>query len=457
MKKHTHIFTWAAICGLLLTGCDKYLDISPKGTQLLTTVEDYDQWLNSETLVYGVNQPFGMAINYLTDEVDLVNISTPPTRIEERIYTWGPQFEIDLSSPPLLWGEHYAKINHFNTVLNGIEEATGGTTSEKQSLKAEALLGRALEYFYLLNEYGKPYDPATAEQDLAVPFVTSDDVTQTVPPRNSVAAIYKRIIDDVKDALPHLPENNSTNRFRGSKAAAYSMLARIYFYGGDYAEAGRNAELALTQTRATMIDLNGTLPASDVLSIREDVIYGRLIIGQAPVSLEFMRTFSSDDLRVNLFYTSTDGYTFTIRGGTSFSPALRTPPFTYVNSGTSVQEMKLIIAETAARAGELTIALQHLHEIRENRIDASTYIPFESNDQEAVLQEVLMERRHELAFAGLRWFDMRRLAKEGRMEAVHRYNANGDVVATLEPNSDRYTLQIPLQVINFNPGMEQNP
>src|SRR5690606_8958572 len=151
MKKHTHILTWVAFSCLILTGCDKYLDISPKGTQLLTTVTDYDQWLNSESLVYGVDPAFGYALNYLGDNIDIPNIATPPTTREERIYAWTPQFTVDADAAPALWSDHYAKINHYNTVLLGIDEAIGGTTSEKQSLKAEALLGRALEYFYLLN------------------------------------------------------------------------------------------------------------------------------------------------------------------------------------------------------------------------------------------------------------------------------------------------------------------
>ena len=119
--------------------------------------------------------------------------------------------------------------------------------------------------------------------------------------------------------------------------------------------------------------------------------------------------------------------------------------------------MKLIIAEAAARSGDLTTALQQLDDIRTNRIQASSYVKFQSNNQASVLQAVLGERSNELPFSGLRWFDMRRLDKEGKMNTVYRYDANGNVIATLAPHSPRYTLQIPIQVLAFNPNMQQNP
>ncbi len=444
------------VCCLVFTGCDKYLDITPKGKRLLSTVDDYEQWLNSESLVTGVGYPYAI-INYMGDNVDVLNIKNPPVEEAERIYTWSTQFEMNLSKAPAFWGDHYAKINLFNTVLIGIDEATGGTAIKKRSLRAEALLGRALEYFYLVNEYGKPYDAATADQDLAVPFVTSNDVTQVVPARSTVAVIYKHIIDDINTAIPDLPADNSTNRFRGSTAAAYSLLSRVYFYARNYPEALRYAELALANTRAVMINYNGGFPASNLLSTHADVIYGRMAIGQAPATLEFMRSFAANDLRVRALYQSADNYTFVNRGATSYFPAARTPNLTYVNTGTSVQEMKLIAAESAARANNLEVALQHLDDVRKNRFPAASYVRYTSSNADEVLAEVLKERSHELPYNGLRWFDMRRLNKEGRMGTVTRRNAQGEVVATLEPNSERYTLQIPIQVMSYNPGMQQNP
>lgn len=456
MKCYKNNLILLLFCCVVFTGCDKYLDVTPKGKRLLSTVADYDQWMNDESLIYGIGFPSG-TINFLSDVVDAPNIPNPPKEVAEMVYTWQPQFSTDINVAPAFWGEHYAKINQYNTVLLGIDAAVNGTNSQKRSLKAEALLARALEYFYLVNEYAQPYDSATAAKDLAVPFVTSNDVSQPVPGRSTTAEIYKHIIDDLNAAIPDLPADNIGNRFRGSVAGGYSLLARVYFYARNYAAAQKYAELALENGNAVMIDYNGTLPASDQLSIRQDVIYGRMIVGNNTVTLDYMHTFAGNDLRVRKLFSSLDNYTFTARGATLFFPYRVTPVLTYMNSGTSIQEMKLIVAECAARGNNLALALQQLDEVRKNRFAAAGYVRFESTDKEQVLQEVLMERYHELPFHGLRWFDMRRLDKENRMGTVKRYDAQGNIIATLPPHSARYTLQIPVQVISFNPGMPQNP
>ncbi|SMC45511.1 RagB/SusD family nutrient uptake outer membrane protein [Pedobacter africanus] len=452
MKNFKYILIQLVFSSLVLTGCDKYLDITPKGKTLLTTVTHYDQWLNDNAFFEGAG-----TISYLNDNVDVVSITTPPTIREEFVYTWGEQYSVNVSEAPLFWGDHYAKINLYNTVLVGIDKATGGTTAQKKSLKAEALLGRALEYFYLMNEYCQPYDAATAVQNPGVPFVTSNDVTEKVPSRGTLAELYQHILDDINAAIPDLPLDNSINRFRGSVAAGYSVLARVYFYSRNYAAAKINAELALANTKAVMINYNGTLPLTNLISTHSEVIYGRYVVGNITASLDFMRSFASNDRRVRMLYRSSDGYAFTTRGATLFIPTLITPVLGNVNTGTSVQEMKLIAAEAAARSNDLTTALRYLDEIRVNRFATASYVKYTSAVQEDVLKEVLSERSHELPYNGLRWFDMRRLDQDNRMGTVTRYNAQGGVVATLPPHSNKYTLQIPYQVMSFNPGMQQNP
>ena len=198
-------YVWLFILtGLLfgMTSCNKYLDVKPKGYQLLTSVPDYDQWLNSINVEEAVPTP----LNYFADNVDDPTIvPNAVVSYTELAYTWAPQLTLDPTGSAVILPGHYTTIYYFNTVIQGIDAATGGTDQQKASLKAEAQLGRALEYLYLVNEYGKEYDSATATTDLAIPFVASNDLATPTPPRSTVQQIYDDIIADITAAIPNLP------------------------------------------------------------------------------------------------------------------------------------------------------------------------------------------------------------------------------------------------------------
>lgn len=447
------------LSGLLFVSCDKYLDVKPKGKRLLETTADFDAWLNNVT---SIAQYIPNELNQLNDNLDLPNIKNPPSTVNEWIYTWRRQYADETTSPPVIWKEFYESNYYFNTVLQDIDDASGGTPRQKKSLKAEALLGRAFNYLYLVNLYGKSYHAGTAGEDLSVPFVTSNDLNTPTPSRSSVQEIYDHIIADVTEALPNLPQDNSKNRFRGAVAAGYSVLARTYLYMGDYLNAAKNAQLALDNGTDEVLDYAALPSAAGIkeLVTRPGTIYARLFkttYTQLTPTLDFLKSFDVKDLRLAYYYTSLNDYSFNKRGevyhlgiGVAYSNA-------FPNCGTSVEEMRLILAECAARADDLPKAINELHLLRQARFRAADYQKFESTDKEEILQKILTERSFEFAFNGMRWFDMRRLDAEGRMPDVNRYDGQGNLVATLPQHSPRYVLQIPIQVMYFNPGWPQNP
>jgi starch-binding outer membrane protein, SusD/RagB family len=453
--KQRHIGLSIISCLVLgVTSCNKYLDVKPKGVQLLVTVPDYDQWLNATQLVN--SEP--TILNDFADNVDDPTIvPSNVTSADELAYTWAPQLTLTLTAAAVILPNHYQSIYYFNTVIQGIGAATGGTDQQKASLKAEALLGRALEYLYLVNEYGNEYDAKTAATDLAVPFVSSNDIAVATPPRSTVQQIYDDIVADITAAIPNLPADNSKDRYRGSLAAGYSVLARTYLYMQNYPMAQKYAQLALNNGPNAVQDYNAIQDASGIanLAVRPDAIYARLadsyLSTQIP-TLSFLQSFDVNDIRLQAYYTNVGPLSLVTRGLSVYQPSVALP-----NWGTSVAEMRLIIAEAAARGGDLTTALQQLDAVRKCRIVSSVYQAYQSSNATDVLQKILDERGFEFPYCGMRWFDMRRLNAENLMPAVNRYDAQNNVIATLAPQSPRYTLQIPTQAILYNPGMPQNP
>ena len=64
------------------------------------------------------------------------------------------------------------------------------------------------------------------------------------------------------------------------------------------------------------------------------------------------------------------------------------------------------------------------------------------------------ERRKELIFRGLRWIDIKRLNLEGANIEQRRFLDGKEYI--LEPNSNRYALPLPDDIIRLT-WMEQNP
>mgnify|MGYP003655850958 FL=1 len=71
------------------------------------------------------------------------------------------------------------------------------------------------------------------------------------------------------------------------------------------------------------------------------------------------------------------------------------------------------------------------------------------------MSKILMERRKELLFRGIRWVDLKRLNQEAESaETLERkYNELNPILA---PEDTRYTFLIPPAEINLNPMPQNN-
>jgi hypothetical protein len=427
------------------SACNKFLDVKPKGIIIPELLNDYEAMLNAPEMV----MTFPPTLLYCADDyyefMDALD-RTP----QANAYYWRIKIDDDINNVPAVWGEQYKSVYHANVIINGVLQATDGDLAKKQAVRAEALVIRADSYFTLLTVFAKAYDAATAGKDPGLPLVTATDVTEKTPPRSTLQATLDTMIADLKEADLYLPTTN-IYKYRTTKQAAYGLLSRIYLYMQRYEEAASYATLAL-QASHTLLDYNNYTDAyefpdtevkSDILWMRTS--YDYTIPSGLHFSEELKTYFNANDLRYTLF-TWADNY------GLGFSA-----PTGYANFGITFQEMELTRAEVFARKNNISAAMDIINTFRKKRIAKDAWTPLSAATGEAALQIVLAERRRETMFGGLRWMDMKRLDKEGRMPAVKRINKETQqLIATLEPHSPAYTFEIPARVLQFNPGMERN-
>lgn len=449
----------------MLTGCNDYLDIKPKGEKIPTTVSDYETLLNYES-VQKVSDTYPA---YLTDDVFLPDVAegtaTPGLNSVDQsirnLYLFKKEVFGDAQDDGF-WFASYNRIYYYNTVIDNIMNGDGSDEQQKLSIRAEALISRALEYLYLVNGYAKYYDVRTAESDPGVPLILDEDISKKNLVRASVKDVYAQIQSDLQTALPNLPMQAKGNAFRASKAAGYGVLAKMYLYMGNYAEALKAAN-AVLEMNNSLLDLKkyAVVKAQSSIgrtNVPQDIdnpeniyikfapyVYG--LSSKVFGSDELISLFSEDDMRLQVYFTKnfrnipTDKYVWA--------------PYLRANLAVSSPEIYLIAAECEAREGSVERAMSLINKLRDNRIKNNT--PLVAIDRSDALQKVLEERRRELAMSGMvRYIDLKRLNKESQFAKTVTH-VTGEGTFSLEPNSPLYVLPIPAKVMRFNKNsMQQN-
>lgn len=461
-----NVTTILAICVVvMLTGCNDYLDIKPKGEKIPTTVSDYETLLNYES-VQKVSDTYPA---YLTDDVFLPDVAegtaTPGLNSVDQsirnLYFFKKEVFGDAQDDGF-WFASYNRIYYYNTVIDNIMNADGSDEQQKLSIRAEALISRALEYLYLVNGYAKHYDVRTADTDPGVPLILDEDISKKDLVRASVKDVYAQIQSDLQAALPNLPAQPKGNAFRASKAAGYGILAKMYLYMGNYAEALKAAN-AVLEMNNSLLDLKkyAVVKAQSSIgrtNVPQDIdnpeniyikfapyVYG--LSSKVFGSDELISLFSEDDMRLQVYFTKnfrnipTDKYVWA--------------PYLRANLAVSSPEIYLIAAECEAREGSIERAIALINKLRDNRIKNNTDIV--ATDRNDALQKVLEERRRELAMSGMvRYIDLKRLNQESQFAKTVTH-VTGEGTFSLEPNSPLYVLPIPAKVMRFNKNsMKQN-
>lgn len=166
-----------------------------------------------------------------------------------------------------IWGYSYQTIRYCNLILDGISRSTGMTTPVKNQLSGEAKFFRALMYFNLVNFYGGV--PITSE-------ITELD--NAFKPRATVAEIYAQVFSDLKDAQNLLPATyvgSAALKVRVNKWAATALLAKVYLYNKEYANAEAEATKVIGSGTYNMATLsNAFINTSSETILQLSTLFG---------------------------------------------------------------------------------------------------------------------------------------------------------------------------------------
>jgi hypothetical protein len=450
-----------AIIFFSIAACSKkFLDVTPP-TSLLS-----EQALKTETdlLVATRGMYSGMRAStlYGRDAIlfgdlmaDITYVSPQNSNRFITQYNYSPT----LTSGTGIWTSAYVVILRANKIINA---NVSGSTNVNQ-YKGEAYASRALMYFELTRFFAKPY---TDNPDGSGVSIVLEDDPKLLPKRNTIREVYTQIVSDLNQAISLMTLFTNSSTF--NKNAAKALLAKVYLTMGDYANAKTTAIDVINNSGFSVVTAanyaaywKSASPRTDkvetLFEVTSDLtnnagtdalayIYSQSGYGDMVAAHDFYNSFAAGDVRTSYLVSK-------FRGGEN---AWTVEKYSNTNSTTERDDVKilrmsdvyLIAAEASYRTGNETDAKTYLNYIATRRITGFTGY---TSTGTALLDDVLTERKKELAFEGDRLHTLNRL-KVPIIRGTD-YPASASTIAYWDY---RRILAIPLEEMQANPNMEQN-
>lgn len=444
-----------------LPQCKKdWLDEKPdKKLVVPSTLTDLQALLNNES-VFTISATPAMGEMSCDDYYLMDNIYTNAKDIEKKIYTWAPGDIYSGSVNIADWNAPYQIIYYTNIILETLEtiERNEANKISWDNIKGQALFHRAYANFHLAQIFCKPFNEATANTDPGLILRTKSDVNAPSV-RSTVEQSYNQIFEDLNLSKRLLLTTPPAYPLTPYKASALALLARTYLLIEKYDSALYYADATL-QINNVLVNYSSTYNPSNnnpITVYSPEILYFSMMYmynimpynnGLGNVDTVLYKLYDNNDARKTIFFK-------TISGRLAFCGTYSGLPFYFFN-GIATDEVYLIRAECYARSNKVDLALQDLNALQKKRWkDNAVFTPTTAANADEALSKILIERRKELCFRGIRWMDLRRLNKQAQTAKTLTRIINGQII-TLPPNDIKYVFPIPNNEILYS-GIEQNP
>lgn len=502
MKKTIIIFTMLAMLGTTWS-CKKALDIAPRqsieATSALSTKDGISAALVSVYSRMKNVRVYGRDLIALPEALSDNGFATNKSGrlLPEAQNVQGAQFTA------AFWQLAYQGINQANLILEAIPTSTDPTitAADRTSWEGQLYFLRALSHFDLVKVYAyMPGAEVSANNRGGIPIMTkststSDGALLLKPSRAPIADVYTQIVADLEAANTRLTATGLPNL--ANKAAAQALLSRVNLYRKNYTDAKRWADSAINlagsrlTTAATFVSnwrsatnqetlfqiLYATNAESPGVNESLQTSFTTLNAPGGTVTTGFGDLVPTISLLNAIGITLTGGNTTGVFGGGNASIAsrsidVRNQLFEVGTTGRGLSKVEctkyigkngfpnldnapvIRIAEVFLNRAEAlgtpgspvfneAAALADLNRIVTNRgLTASTLTGT------ALYEEILNQRRIELAFEGHRFFDLKRLGRD-LVKGPH-YN-------TVPFFDTRILAPLPQREIDGNKNLVQNP
>lgn len=375
-----------------------------------------------------------------------------------------------------LYQAAYNVISKANFVLSHLDKGIV-TGAEKESLEAEARAVRALAHFDLVRAYCKiPTQSADAKSSVGIYYSESFNPsnTENISRSLNVEQVYDKIIADLEFAQDRVPVTSS-DKGRLTQAAVYGLLSRVYLYKGDYDNVIKNGEKSLSLAGKTLTNLSNfksiwkstnvdgvlfQVLNSEQEAVTIGVAYNQTLASgirsEYVVDYDLYNLYTPDDIRKETYFTTGTyaGQKYNnVTKYTSIGGSPNVVPAKYLRTS----EVALNVAEAYYKNKNEEEARKLLNDLRKQRY--SGYVEGKETG-DALINQIYLQRRLELAFENDRWYTLKRLGLSvERSGKGDFFDGTGEpaVQQKLEAGSYKWQWPIPLTAIQKNTSIVQNP
>ena len=360
-----------------------------------------------------------------------------------------------------MWNNIYNAIKRDNALIERVPNVEGFEPGEQDQILGEAYFLRALNYHNLVKYFG--------DVPLRLTSVTDPNDAGNLP-RSPVVDVYAQIISDLTEAENRII-NGTAPTNHATLGAVKALLARVYLYQGNYAQAlAKGQEVSalgysLAPDYASLFDNDNAQTPENIfkvtftsqveqanllgyywLSDQLDTGAGRFELGPTQSLINAYDTLSTDArLTWNIQPDpSGGGYVAGTQAGGSYGTKFPTPNGAEDFHVIRYAEVVLIKAEAFARTAQLDSAVANYNLIRVRAGLAPHTLGTEVTDEASVLAAIDRERRLEFAEEGDRFPDLTR-------DPTRAVVLLGNIPST------RLLFPIPQSEIDVAPAVTQNP
>lgn len=469
--------------------CKKFLAAYSQNNSFIESAADLDELLVGDAYVNQYRESVPEMMYSMDDDAAAI-IPTSQNKIPQSpgFHYWQPQPRINtegqLSNNDRYFNDLYSKIARINTILHNVPllREKGQPVTALDRIAGEAHFLRAFYYFILVNTYGKPYKPATADTDYGVPLKTDAAIKEQFASRSSTRQVFDQIVADLLEAEKELAGANENSTFRVNQAATQAFLSRVYLFMENYEQAVLYANKVISKEQYKITNLNVHPAGKDFLKKNSpEVIFtmganrtANLMLLQMDIpsipgfrpSDDLMLNYSAEDLRLQVFFLpNSKGL---MRVGKKREIVNSTTDDVSDSYLIRISEIYLNKAEALAALDRFDEARNTLQEFRQYRFRPNELPPISSEGQ-ALINTIRNERRIELCWEMHRWFDLRRygvntkypFSKSIRHRSI-AYTGNGYAdngyyeLGPYEQDAATYVVPIANDEIEFNQGLITN-